>query len=210
MKIPIFAIFAVLFTIWLNLRANRAANRDDEIEKAFWRREHEANATRKKSLDSLLYIHVPPEIAKITLPEDHREGQDALRMLGHLTEDNVRIVNLTGWSNTDLKLEYGAANIGALTEYDAGYTALATALQQLGQALYDLGRFGDAERVLEFAAGTSTDITATYRLLIDLYRTKRGYNTEEVRQKTEALLPIAQSLRSLSRDKIVKMIEDAL
>ena len=120
-----------------------------------------------------------------------------------------KIVNLTGISNTDLKLEYGTANITPLTQYDQNYTALVCSLQKWGQALYDLGRFEDAAKVLEFAVKTRSDITATYRLLIDLYKTKLGLNEEEIARKLDGLVPIAKNLNSLSRQTILKLLQPA-
>ncbi len=118
-----------------------------------------------------------------------------------------KIVNLTGITNTDLKLEYGTANITVLTQYDQNYTNLVIALQKWGDALYALGRFEDASKVLEFAVKTRTDITATYRLLIDMYKTKLELNEEEIQRKLDGLLPIAKNLNSLSRDVILKLLD---
>ena len=133
----------------------------------------------------------------------------AARIL-RLRESDAKIVNLTGYSNTDLKMAYGAANLSVLTEYDANYTTLVTALQECGKALYEAGRFEEAARILEFSAMTGTDISACYRLLTDLYKTKLSYDQEKAADKIAALLPIAESLRSLSRDGIVKIVSEAL
>ena len=56
---------------------------------------------------------------------------------------------------------------------------------------------------MEFAASTRTDVSSTYKLLCDMYQTKLGLSKEMMHKKIDALIPIAESLRSLSRDSIV-------
>lgn len=209
MRIPIFAI-VIAFVIWLNFVANRASRRDEDRKRAFWERENAANSVRKQSLDGLLYIHIPEDLLPVDAVDGTFAAHEAAARIVRLRESGAKIVNLTGYSNTDLKMEYGAANLSTLTEYDANYTTLVTALQECGNALYEDGRFEEAVRVLEFSAMTGTDISACYRLLIDLYKTKLRYGPEQAKNKTAALLPTAEGLRSLSRDGILKMITEAL
>ena len=121
-----------------------------------------------------------------------------------------KIVNFTGITNTDLKMEYGAPNITVLTQYDQNYTSLVIALQNWGEALYNSGYYEDAAKVLEFSVKTRTDISSTYRLLVDMYKTKLGLNESEMRKKLEGMLPIAKALNALSRTQITKMIEEGL
>ena len=80
-------------------------------------------------------------------------------------------------------------------------------LQNWGQELYNQGRFEDARDVLEFAVKTRSDITATYRLLIDMYKTKLGLNEDEIKRKLDALIPIAKNLNALSRNTILKLLD---
>ena len=202
-----------------NLIAKKKEQEHEDKTAQFFEKERAANEVRKQSLDNLPYIHVPGELlaacekALETGDGDMtqiRQGREALSRLQGLRRDEAKIVNLTGQSNTDLKFAYGTANLTALTEYDAHYTLLATSLQELGAALYAIGAYAEAEQALSFAASTGTDITATYRLLIDLYRSKCGLTKEAFAQKLGTLLPVAEDLKSLSRDGIVRMIREAL
>jgi hypothetical protein len=204
MKFPFLASF-ILLIIFFNLRSRSVSRKVEQKEQDFWAKEMESNHVRKKSLDSLEYIHIPVDLLPFGTADDNGILQQAENELMALKDE--KIVNLTGISNTDLKLEYGTANITPLTQYDQNYTALVCALQSWGQELYNLGRYEDAAKVLEFSVKTRTDITATYRLLLDLYRTKLGYNEEEIKKKTDALIPIAKNLNSLSRMTILKLLE---
>ena len=204
MKFPFLATF-ILFIVLFNIRIRLVSRKEEQKEEKFWDRELRSNSVKKKSLDTLEYVHLPYDLLPFgTAGDDEnlKEIEDELTAL-----KDLKIVNLTGITNTDLKLEYGTANITALTEYDQNYTTLVIALQKWGDALYTLGRFEDATRVLEFAVKTRTDITATYRLLIDMYKTKLGLNEQEIQRKLDGLVPIAGSLNSLSRSTILKLLE---
>ena len=80
-----------------------------------------------------------------------------------------KILNLSGISNTDLKLEYGAANLNLLSEYDENYTTLCRLLNTLGQRLYETGCPAEARKVLEFAVSTGSDMNSTYKTLCSIY-----------------------------------------
>ncbi len=204
MKFPFLASF-ILLCIFVNISMRRVSRKTEEREANFWEREREANNVRKKSLDSLEYIHIPFDFLPFGTAGDNESLAACEEELMALKDE--KIVNLTGITNTDLKLEYGTANITPLTQYDQNYTALVCSLQKWGQQLYDLGRYEDAAKVLEFAVKTRTDITATYRTLIDLYKTKLGLNEDEIQKKLDALIPIAKNLNSLSRMSILKMLQ---
>ncbi len=204
MKFPFLASF-ILLIVFLNLRMRRVSRKEEEKEAGFWERELQSNNVRKKSLENLDYIHIPYDL----LPFESAGENEILKKSEEtlLSLKDEKIVNLTGISNTDLKLEYGTANITALSQYDQNYTTLVCTLQDWGQELYNQGRYEDARDVLEFAAKTRSDITATYRVLLDLYRTKLGLNEDEIKKKIDGLIPIAKSLNSLSRLTILKLMD---
>ena len=209
MRIPLFAI-VIVFVIWLNIKNHISSRRDEDVVRAFWERENAANRTRKQPLDSLSYITIPGDLLPERAFDDTFPARSAAGRIRRLREEDAVIVNLTGYTNTDLKLEYGVANLPLLSEYDAHYTALVTAVQEVAEALSEEERFPEALRLLEFEAQTGTDISACYRLLIDLYRGDPDLTPGQANEKINGLLPIAQNLRSLSRDGIVRMLEEAL
>ena len=207
MKFPFLASFILLIIIF-NISMRRVSRKVENSEENFWKRELESNNVRKKSLEELEYVHIPVDLLPFETYGDSSVLKSAEEELLGLKDE--KIVNFTGISNTDLKLEYGTANITALTQYDQNYTAMVIALQKWGQELYNQGRYEDAAKVLEFSMKTRTDISGTYRLLIDMYKTKLGYNEQTIRQKLEAMLPIAKNLNALSRQQIVNMINNSL
>lgn len=200
MKFPFFASF-IVFCIWLGYEIKKHSRMEEKSMEDFWEKEAAANNTRRKPLDDLDYIEIPLERLPMELLDADpriREYHETLRSLA-----GNPIVNLSGISNTDLKLRYGAPNINALTLYDQRYTILARTLQSLGEALYEKGYVSEACTVLEFAVSTRTDVSATYRLLITIYK-ELGQA-----EKIPALLPTAQSLTSGLKNSIIRMIEEA-
>ena len=113
------------------------------------------------------------------------------------------IVNLTGYTNTDLKLKYGTANITILSDYDFHYTNLVTLLQKLAELLHDNLEDDLAVRVLEFAVSTGTDVSKSYYLLAELYQQMN------MSEKIEHLISQAQGIHSLMKDAIVENLRAA-
>lgn len=199
MKFPFFASF-IVFCAWLGYEIHKHRNLEKKSIDAFWEKEQKANSTRRKSLDSLDYITIPSDILTIPLQTDDPIINECLETLTELSKEPI--VNLTGISNTDLKLRYGAPNINLLTTYDQRYTTLARTLQNFGKALYDNGYAKDAKTVLEFAISTHTDVSSTYKLLTTIYK------EQGTPEKILSLIPIAESLNSSLKNSIIKMLEE--
>lgn len=170
------------------------------IEQEFWQRERAANSTRRKPLDDLNYIKLPMEIFPMELLQDNPRIEDYRQII--LSLKDQPIVNFTGLTNTELKLQYGAPNITLLTTYDQNYTLLVRTLQQWAQALYDDGFSKEACQLLEFAISTGTDVSATYRLLC------RIYQENGTPEKISALYPVAESLISANQKPIVRILSE--
>ncbi|MDE6687054.1 MAG: hypothetical protein K2K17_07040 [Lachnospiraceae bacterium] len=193
--LPIVIIFIIILTISIN---NSNKKMKQQTEK-FWEKEHKANFVRKKPLDGLTYLTIPEHFLSMPVSKEDTHALDALDMLKHLSSQ--KIVNLTGITNTDLKLTYGTANITVLTQYDQNYTQLAHALQQLADSLAGNDHPKEAMEVLEYAISTRTDISASYLLLADLYITD-GHP-----EKIESLINTASSLDTLLAPSIVRNLK---
>ena len=73
----------------------------DKLEK-FQERERAANEVRRQPIDDLDYLSIPEEFFDLPTDDSSRDAAEARRILETLREE--KIVNLTGISNTDLKL----------------------------------------------------------------------------------------------------------
>lgn len=198
MKFPFFASF-IIFLLVIRHAMKRQNRQSASEEKNFWAREHRANSVRRKSLDNLDYIQIPLEQLPFDLLSEDPAVAEYQELIRYLSSH--KIVNLTGFTNTDLKLEYGTANITVLSEYDQNYTLLVRTLQQWADVLIDSGHENEAKILMEFAISTDTDISKTYYKLAAIY-SSRG-DIFQIQQ----LIEKAQNLRTANKDTIVHTLQ---
>lgn len=199
--IGMFLSSLIVFCIVIALNNHRHKKIIEKYEKDFWKREARANNTRKKPLTNLAYISLPEHLLSAGFMPENAEVQELLETLRRLSGE--KIVNLTGYTNTDLKLEYGTANITCLSEYDQNYTFLARTLQQLAEILYKNAFVKEARDILEFAVSTGTDVSHSYYLLADIYDAGGEYD------KKAALIEKADTLRSTMKNVIVRTLQES-
>lgn len=196
----IFIVF-VYFIIIVAQATRRQRTLAEKREQEFWTRERKANSVRKKSLDGLDYVKIPLDrLPMDALPEDEnvREYRELLTYLS-----TQPIVNFTGYTNTDLKLEYGTANITPLSQYDQNYTALVRTLQQWAELLLKAGLTQEAETVLSYAVSIGSDVSHTYYALAKIYADRAEYD------KIADLIHQAEGLRSALRSAIVRTLQES-
>ena len=199
MKFPFFASF-IVFCIWLGYEIHKHRNMEAKAYEDFWAKENAANSTRKKPLDDLEYITIPMESFPFSLFCEQEQVAEYQQTIKDLSA--VPIVNLTGISNTDLKLQYGAPNIDLLSLYDQRYTTLVRTLENWAAFLYQKNHPQEAKVLLEFAVHTRTDIYASYELLIKIYE-ESGENS-----RIPELLPYAEKVNSISQKRIISLLEE--
>lgn len=202
MNFSVFASFMifVVFLIWLQYEIKKHLRYDEKKEKEYWAKEAKANTTRKKSLDGLEYLTIPVEAFPMDIMVSDEQVKEYHETLYNLS--NEKIVNFTGISNTDLKLQYGAANLPVLTHYDQCYTLLVRTLQALAQRLYENGYETECVPFLEYAVETGTDISGTYRLLAEIY-VKNGEKA-----KLDTLKGKTDNLNSAMKKPIDRMLKE--
>ncbi len=193
--------WTIIFIVVVSYKRFKANRINQAAENAFWNRENAANSTRKQDISHLDYI----QFSNVTLPfalfrdDILKECEQQV-----LTLKEKKILNLTGISNTDLKLKYGPANLPLLTQYDQNFTLLVRTLNTWGQRLNELNHPEEAVSVLAFAVSIGSDIKTTWQLLAKLYA--QSGETE----KLKALKPSAQALNSLSKTPILNTLDSYL
>lgn len=191
----------ILFVLVITRAVKRNTNRQQESEETFWERERRSNSVRRKSIEHLNYIRIPLEQLPVEVMKEDDKISECLEILRVLSTQPI--VNLTGYSNTDLKLEYGTANITQLIEFDQNYTLLARTLQQWADILYSHGYIGEARQIMEYAIWTNTDVGRTYYLLAEIY-SGRGEDDLIV-----GLIERADSLHSPHKITIVRKLRES-
>lgn len=192
--IPTFFILTILLVFWVHYQKRRTDHISAKKSESFWEREHQANLTRKKDLSNLDYITVPVQ----TLPFPETEREDLTDIQKHILNlSSGKIVNFTGLSNTDLKLQYGAPNINLLMEYDKNYLELVRSLYRYGKLLYEMGKKDEAAVILEYALSIKTDISANYTLLATIYKEKNEAD------RINSVISSAEELTSMTKQALL-------
>jgi hypothetical protein len=103
---------------------------------------------------------------------------------------------------TDIKMEYGPANLAKLDEYDQNFTLFAQTIYAYGERLHTLGFDHEAMRVLRFGIDSLSDISGNYKLLATLYINYGQTN------KISELKEAATKLNSLLKNSIIKYLDE--
>ena len=200
MRFPLFASFIIFMIVFL-INRKKADYKDSSIKQNYLEIERQANSTRKKSLENLDYIIIPFSTLPMDTASQDEVVSGCVKEIRELSEE--KIVNFTGYTNTDLKLKYGTANITLLSVYDQNFTLLVRSLQDWAKRLFELGHTDECLNLLEFAVSIRSDISSTYYLAAKIYA-KQG-NMEKIAQ----LIQTAQTLNSAMKNSIVRTLQES-
>lgn len=197
MKYPFLASFLVFCAVFY-LRNRKVDKQRERNKKEYFDLEARANNTRKQPLDNLEYIKIPLETLPVSICTDDSTINECLSDLNELVKDDI--VNFTGLTNTDLKLQYGPANLPYLQKCDMCYTHLVRILHEWAKQLYALDYHKEALTVLEYAVSIKADISNIYFMCADIYL------EENNPEKIDKLIETASSLNSVLKDSIVRTL----
>lgn len=187
------AVLIICAIIAYNKRKSDRAMR--KASDNFWDKEREANLTRRKDISNLPYITIPYESLPLDTLPDSEEYRAAVQQLQSLS--GKQILDLSGQTNTDLKLAYGAANLPILMECDQNYLVLIRTLSRMAGLLSDAGKEDAAETVLWFAIDAGSTIRSDYEQLAVIYGQRRDY------RKLDALIAQAERLNSPTKASLL-------
>lgn len=196
MRSPV-PIIIIVFCIVFKLIVNRKPKTDPDAE--FLELERKANLTPRKDISNLPYIKVPAGTLPLDVPterEEIRELQDIIRSMAE-----KKVLNLTGRTNTELKLLYGAPNINILSAADSNYTKLVQAIASLAGDYMDTRHTEEAKELLEYGVSIGTDSKRNYMMLAAIYK------DEGHPEKIPALMESAREMDSLLKESILTSLE---
>ncbi len=200
MFFPIFTLF-IIFIAWFTYECKKHSKISESSSNEFWAKESLSNNTRKKSLDNLNYTIVNPE----NLPVDNHgdsEINDYIMIINDLS--SKRLFNTGNATNTELKSEYGVANLPTLQEYDSNFVLFEDTIYKWGVKLNNLHFEDESIEVLQYGIDSLTDISGNYKLLGDLYLKKNQLD------KIEALIDRADNLDSLLKTSTIQYLKNLL
>ena len=209
MKLPFLTSF-IVFLFVLQHYIHKGNKISEEQENEFWERENSANNVRKQNIDDIVFITFQAEpfyplnlLNNESCTEFIEKNPDVKNILSRfLFLEKQKIVNLTGYTNTDLKFKYGVANLTLLTEYDTNYNELITLLHNYGSILVKEGYLSQALSVLEYAISIGTDISGTYMLCAKIYHENKQWD------KLTQLKKEAEKISTSRKDSIVRKLQE--
>ena len=164
---PFLAIF-IIFCIVLAYYIRKNDSSQQQVEDAFWEKERLSNAVRKKDISKLDYITIPLDKIPVKL---HTSTEEAIFALAEKP-----MLNLIGISNTDLKLQYGTANLDILTEYENNFIDFVALLPDYATELIEAGEIETARMLLEFAVSVNADSRKIDNLLTSIQEESSSMN----------------------------------
>ena len=156
----------ILIGLVINNAIRRSNARSRKIRDEFLERERSARTTPRRSTEDLKFIHFPDDLP-LHLSTDDPQIKEYQETLVNITKKSV--INLSGISNTDIRLAYGAPNMEELSRADERFIVLCRTINSLSEAYARTGHRIEAIKLLEFAVSEGSDIKETWTSLGQLY-----------------------------------------
>ncbi len=194
--------FLIVFLFWGVFAVARGIARSKRISEKntrdFWDAEAKANAVRKADISNLAYLALDLSL----LPMDA-----LIPSLSHRAKElqklaTEKIINLSMYTNTELKLMYGPANLEALSYYDGNYLHLIRLLNSIGKELIELGNASAATEFLSYSLSIGSDISETFTLLAGIYKSKGRDNDIDL------LIQVAERLETINKPAIINKLNN--
>lgn len=207
-NIPIPSIFIcfLIFCAWIHYERRKSTREYERRSREFWDREDEANHTKNKDISDLPLI--APDAERIPMPETDDENicyyQEKVK--NSLTKP---MMDLSAYTNTDLKLAYGTGNFKTLSEYDENFNVFLMNLSNLGKAYRTAGMLSESAGAYEQCLAAGSDKSTDYKSLAYAYAMtgNRGKLEELIASVGRSDLPkgaaLAEALRAILDDPAV-------
>lgn len=193
----LFLICIIVFIIWVRVKMKQNKSVISESDKLFWEREAKANFARKRDISALDYFSPDPSRLPFTDEMDETEAERVAEVKNY---SSGKMMNLSGYSNTDLKEMYGAANLDELSEYDQRFQLFLRALSEWANYLFEKKEYVRAKTIYEYAIEIGSDISTVYINLGILYA-KAGKTS-----KVDELITLVENSDFALKDSIIKKL----
>lgn len=174
--IPLFLVTFIVFIIWFRVKMKQNNSTISEEDQTFWERERKSNFIRKKDISHLELLNVEMDSLPFAETPDEQELELEAAVRKYAA---AKMLNLTGYSNTDLKEQYGTGNLDELTDWDQNYMYFIRALSQWGSYLYQKKDFTRSKTVMEYSVKIGSDISTVYSILGELYARQHDWDNVE-------------------------------
>ena len=171
-------ILALGWVIHHNVKKNKGKYK--ETVSSYLSREEKANFTRRKDISNLPYIQVPLDTLPLDITLKDTNMQSKIEEFQKIITDlaGKKMLNLIGISNTELKEQYGPANLDQLSICDQNYGKYIRILSLMADCLITENEKAAVD-ISEYCIRIGTDISSTYSLLGTYYKKHERYDDFE-------------------------------
>lgn len=204
-SIPIPSLFVcfIIFCAWLHYEKRKADRKRKKASNAFWEREEQSNHTRNKDISGLPMFR--PDVSRIPMPETADEN--AIYYQGKVQNaTGLPMMDLSGYTNTDLKLAYGTGNFNTLSEYDQNFNDFLMDMSNLGKSYFAAGLLQEAADVYTYCLDSGSDKSTDYEALAKIWSAMgtpekiSGLITEAERSGLPRKASLARRLRLIQQE----------
>lgn len=194
----LFLLCFIVFVIWFRVKMNKNNSQGSTADELFWEREEKANHARKKDISSLDYL--TPDLTRLPLVEtsDDKEAELAAMVKKYASE---KMINLSQYSNTDLKEAYGPANLETLSNCDQSFLLFIRSLSDWGNYLFEKKAYSRARQVYEYSIEIESDISSVYINLGTIYAKNKEY------EKLDELISLVEASDFTLKQSILKKLK---
>lgn len=199
--ILVYLICFCIFCAWLFYEQRKKLREERKASDEFWAREELANSTRNKDISHLPLI----QVAEDELPFLETHDESILYYIGQLRQIiKEPMIDLSEYSNTDLKLAYGVGNFKTLSEYDEKFNTFLIALTNLARAYERSGYHEEAKKTYLTAIRYGSRRVSDYEELAKIYLIMK--HPEEL----DSLIHQVASSDLPRKEKIVTLLRQTL
>lgn len=197
MSLPIFLICFIVFAIWLRVKMKRGNSGKEDLD-AFLERENQANFARKQDISHLDYLSVNPDDLPFVDSDDPKE----ISLQNEVKKSGERkMIDLSAYTNTDLKEKYGPANLEELSDCDQSYLLFTRNLSLWGTYVYEKEDYTRAKVIMEYAKSIGSDISSVYTTLGNIYAREGDFH------KVDALIAEVENSDFALKTSILKTLK---
>lgn len=144
----IYFVCFCIFCAWLFYEQRKSQRLQKKASDEFWAREELANNTRKKDISGLPLV----QIEESEIPSPDTQDESITYYIGQVRQIIKKpMIDLSEYSNTDLKLAYGVGNFKTLSEYDENFNNFLVSLTNLARSYERNGYHEEAKETYQLA-----------------------------------------------------------
>lgn len=163
---PSLFVCFLIFVLWLHYEKRKSNRKEAQASREFWKREDEANRTRNKDISQLPLFHLEKEAVPLPETDDENTIYNQKQVLESLKQP---MMDLSQYTNTDLKLAYGVGNFKTLSDYDENFNDFLKNMSNLGNSYYKINLYAEAETIFRLCLDNGSRKNSDFKALARVY-----------------------------------------